>query len=74
MNEDIWMVVVGVLVFFFGILRLKNYKRVNRVMFGEGGSGAGVFANEHAEFLILPKLGTIGIGAVFVAVGISELS
>ena len=74
MNEDIWIVVVGVLVFFAGVLGLKNYKRVNRVMFGEGGPGAGVLANGPAEFLILPMLGAIGIGALFVAVGIARLS
>lgn len=68
-----WLIVVGLLTFLIGFFGLFTYKRVHRFMFGENTPNGTPFSSGPPEFLILPMMGAIGIGGLFIFLGIDGL-
>lgn len=49
------------------------YKRIHRAMFGRGGSDGTVFSKGPPEFLIMPLIGAILLGAGAAITGIIDM-
>lgn len=71
---DLLLVFIGVVLFILGIFGFKFYRLIDSAMFGNYEKSETSNAGRPPEFLILPMMFAVLIGALFVASGINNLS